>query len=82
MKIFLDWGGKINSINDNPAIIHSNGTKEWYLNGKRHRIFLPAIVYSNGDKEYWENGKRHRTDGPAVIYGDKKYWFLNGEFVK
>lgn len=60
--------------------VDKDGTKEWYHNGKRHRIDGPAIESANGDKSWWVNDKRHREDGPAVEYanGDKE-WYLNGE---
>ena len=55
-------------------------TKEWYLNGKLHRIDRPAIEWPDGTKEWYLNGKRHRTDGPAVEEVDgSKHWFLNGK---
>ena len=72
----------LHSYADIPAITYSNGTKEWYHIGNLHREERPAIEYSNGDEEWWYNGKRHRKDGPAVTYGDKKFWFVNGEFIK
>ena len=64
--------------------IHTNGTKEWYLNGKLHRedinpetgLTCPAVEYANGNKEWYLNGKLHREDGPAVEYANK-YWYLN-----
>lgn len=60
-------------------IEYADGTKEWYLNGKRHRTDGPAIEHSNGSKGWWLNGKRHREDGPAVEYADgTKQWYLNG----
>ena len=59
---------------------YSNGTKEWYLNGKWHREDGPAVEYANGDKSWYLNGKCHREDGPAVEYADgTKQWWLNGE---
>ena len=55
------------------------GTKEWYLNGKRHREDGPAIEWADGYKEWYLNGKLHREDGPAVEYADgHKRWYLNG----
>ena len=33
---------------DGPAVIHSNGIKEWYLNGKQHREDGPALEYPDG----------------------------------
>ena len=37
--------------------VSSNGTKEWCLNGKRHREDGPAIEYSNGAKSWYLNDK-------------------------
>ena len=34
---------------------YPNGTKHWYLNGKRHREDGPAIEYYNGSKEWHLN---------------------------
>jgi hypothetical protein len=61
---------------------HSNGTKEWYLNGKRHREDGPAIEWSDGSKWWYLNGELHREDGPAIEHPDgSKYWWLNGEQI-
>jgi len=38
--------------------IYKNGTKYWYLNGKRHREDGPAVECANGTKYWWLNGKR------------------------
>ena len=57
---------------------NSTGTKEWYLNGKRHRVDGPAIEYQNGAKFWWLNGEVHRVDGPACEYANgDKHWWLN-----
>jgi hypothetical protein len=75
--------GKLNSIEDKPAIIRANGTKSWYINGKRHRDNdKPAIIEANGDKVWYINGNCHRNnDKPAFIgaNGDKE-WFINGKW--
>ena len=34
-----------------------DGSKEWLLNGNRHREDGPAIEYANGSKEWWLNGE-------------------------
>ena len=59
--------------------VHDGRTKEWYLNGKKHREDGPAVEYANGNKEWHLNGKCHREDGPAIeyAYGDKA-WYRNG----
>jgi len=68
-----------------PSIINSNGTKEWYVNGKRHRNDdLPAIEYFDGSYEWYVNGKLHRENNlPAVIYasGREEFW-INGNFIQ
>ena len=37
--------------------VSANGTKEWYLNGKRHREDGPAYEGANGSKWWYLNGK-------------------------
>ena len=60
------------------CIIDSDGTKEWYLNGKLHREDGPAIERPDGDKEWWLNHKLHREDGPAIERANGfKGWWLN-----
>jgi hypothetical protein len=62
----------------------SRHTKEWYLNGKRHREDGPAFECSSGDKQWYLNGKRHREDGPAHEYsnGEKEWWLDGEEYTK
>jgi hypothetical protein len=56
----------------------NDGSKFWYLDGKRHREDGPAMEWSDGTKYWYLNGKCHRTDGPAVEYaGGDKAWWLN-----
>ncbi len=75
---FKDKAMTIQHREDGPAINWVDGTKSWWLNGKRHREDGPAIEYSNGNKEWWLNDKRHREDGPAVEYSNgTKEWWLN-----
>jgi hypothetical protein len=59
-----------------PAVVRTNGTKEYWVHGKLHRTDGPAIEYESGGKIYIERGKRHRKGGPAVVYADgrKEYW--------
>ena len=61
--------------------IRPDGTKEWRLNGERHREDGPAIEDANGDKEWYLNGELHREDGPAIEDIDGyKVWCLNGKY--
>jgi hypothetical protein len=62
-----------------PAVIHSDGSKFWYLNNKRHREDGPAVESGNGDRFWYKNGLIHREYGPALKYANgNKYWYLNG----
>ena len=62
--------------------VYPNGSKYWYLNGKRHREDGPALERSNGDKSWYLNNKLHREDGPAIEWADgDKCWYLNDEYL-
>ena len=39
-------------------IVDSDGSKKWYLNGKRHREDGPAVEWADGSKEWYLNGKK------------------------
>jgi hypothetical protein len=53
---FKDKAMNILHRHDGPAIEYTNGTKSWYVDGKRHRLDGPAIIWSNGDKEWYVDG--------------------------
>jgi hypothetical protein len=61
---------------DGVAIEYTDGTKSWWVNGKRHRLDGPAIEWASGTKEWYVDSKRHRLDGPAVEHADgyKAWW--------
>jgi hypothetical protein len=59
---------------------YSNGDKEWFKEGKCHRLDGPAIEQSDGTKYWYLEGKRHREDGPAVEFSNgTKAWYKNGD---
>ena len=61
------------------CIIDADGNKEWWVDGKRHRLDGPAIEYNGGSKEWWVDGKLHRIDGPAIEpHSGTNEWYLNG----
>ena len=61
---------------------YPNGTKEWTLDGRRHRTNGPAREWADGSNEWWLDGNYHRTDGPACEYSDgSKEWWLDGKIV-
>lgn len=63
-----------------PAVIKSNATLQWYLNGKLHRDGGPAVEHADGSQEWYSNDAIHREDGPAMIRADgTKEWCLNSE---
>jgi len=78
---------KVNSIFDIPNKFtgiaeYPNGTKEWWVNGKQHRVDGPACEYADGTKEWFLNDELHRVDGPAYENADgHKAWYLNGDFL-
>ena len=43
---------------DGPAIIHLDGTKEWWLNDLHHREGAPATEYPDGSVEWWFKGEQ------------------------
>lgn len=46
-----------------PAIYGSDGSEEWFLNGKRHRDQLPAYICPDVESQYWQWGFRKNSDG-------------------
>ena len=46
-KLHCDYG---------PAFEYADGSKEWHINGLRHRIDGPAVEYANGDKQWFSHG--------------------------
>ena len=63
------------------CIKNVKGTKEWFLDGNRHREDGPAVECANGTKEWYLKGKRHREDGPAVknCSNGTKFWYVGGK---
>ena len=71
---------KITHRTDGPAVEYADGSKAWYIDGKRHRLDGPAVEYADGDKHWYMDGKKHRIDGPASEYADGgKLWYIDGK---
>ena len=67
---------------EGPAVQYFNGDREWWINGKLHRVNGPAVESISGYKAWYLNGLFHRTDGPAVERANgEKLWYLNGKNV-
>jgi len=63
---------------DGPAVEWFDGTKTWWVDGKRHRLDGPAFEGTDGYKEWYVDGKCHRLDGPALEYSDgSKFWYVD-----
>ena len=76
-KVELDL--KNTWISDGSVVKWPNGSKEWWVNGKRHREDGPAFETPSGYNEWWVNGKRHREDGPALeTPSGYNEWWVNG----
>ena len=54
---------------DGPALELPNGTKAWFVDGKRHRTNGPAVEYANGHK-YWF------VDGKNLGFNSGGFWAL------
>jgi len=39
--------------------VYDNSTKEWFLNGKRHREDGPAIEFADGNKYWYLNNTKY-----------------------
>lgn len=56
-----------------------NGTREWWLNGLRHREDGPAVKRA-GYHEWWFHGLLNRETGPAIESEDgNRQWWHDGK---
>lgn len=51
----------------------NDGTRTWWVNGKRHRLDGPAYEGADGTRTWWVNGERHRLDGPKFQQAVRDY---------
>lgn len=84
-KNWYDENGDLHR-EDGPAKEHINGTKSWWIHGKRHREDGPAHESANGSKFWYQNGKLHRLDGPAIerlddMDKESRSWYFEGRFI-
>ena len=69
---------------DQPAVIRSNGQREWWFYGQMHREGdQPAFEDQNNKTYAWyQQGQLHREGGkPAIITPVQQYWFLYGDMI-
>ena len=76
---YVDDQGDLHRL-DGPAVEYTDGSKEWFVNGRRHRSNGPAIESADGKVQWFMEGFIHRKDGPAVEFpdGSKEYWMFGG----
>ena len=79
--LYYNAQGQIHRVHG-PAVEHSDGDWEWWLNGCLHRLDGPAVEYPDGRRVWYQNGQRHRIDGPAVEYmNGYRAWRINGKVL-
>jgi hypothetical protein len=61
---------KLESYNDEPAIIYNDGRLDWFKNGKRHNLSGAAIKYPSGLEEYWVDGVKKSKEEFVKIRKD------------
>lgn len=60
----VNSAGRLDS-DDGPALIWSDGSREWWMDGRRHRVGGPAGERADGSRWWYQCGSLHRDDGPA-----------------
>ena len=68
-------------MSNNP-VIDADGSQQWRVDGKLHRIDEPAYVDADGWQQWWVDNKKHRIDGPVIIGADgKQEWWVDGKDI-
>lgn len=71
--------GKLHNTHG-PAVIHTDGSEEYYVNGNLHRLDGPAVKWKNGDFAYYKDGVNHRIGGPAIKWANGcEFWYVEGK---
>jgi len=80
-NILLNMVSRVKHIPSDPddEVPWIDGSKQWIVGGKLHRLDGPAYINNNGSKAWWVNGKLHRSDGPAIEYAHGTLeWYAHG----
>jgi hypothetical protein len=60
---------------DGPAVIHSDGSREWWKDGVPHRLDGPALENGDGDYfEWWVDGEKIGTSEEDFSDWDFEDW--------
>jgi hypothetical protein len=77
VRYYLYEGGPLHRAGG-PAVENvATGSREYWLNGDRHRDDGPAVERP-GRTEYWRFNLLHRETGPAVITATEEFWYRLG----
>ena len=71
--------GTLRHRENGPALIYTDGCRDWWYLGQLHRDDGPARI-KNHSKEWYQHGQLHRLDGPAVECDDgDEEWYREGK---
>lgn len=75
-------GDVLHRDGDLPAVVHHDGTQEWYMYGLRHRDKgQPAYIGADGTRAWFRAGSYHRPDGlPAITYADGRCVYVTNNY--
>jgi hypothetical protein len=82
--LILEDGSQVNKVPVNYTgwFIDEYGDKNWYQDGKQHRLDGPAWEEYEGSKAWYHDDKLHRLDGPAIEWADgTKNWRINDRTI-
>lgn len=58
--------GRLDSIDDEPALVRLDGSVEWYSNGALHREGGPAVLYGEPDPDSGDPGEAWYSNGTPL----------------
>lgn len=74
-KTTTKFRDRLHSIDDHPAVVRDDGTKEWFCHGVRHRKNGPAYIHGTSVAIWYHWGMRHRYDAPALFTDDYEIYY-------
>ena len=64
------------------CVVKPRGGRQYYYNGKLHRLDGPAYIRANGDGFWYRHGQRHRDGGSAMEWvkdPNQRHYYRNGK---
>ncbi len=65
--------GMLHRDDDEPAIIHPDGSMEWWYEDSLHRIGKPAYIDADGTQMWYENDILMKTVEPLITSNIKQF---------